>query len=118
MLVRSGRERRKGRYGRTVGVGRRLPFPICFSVMFAFCYQAYALPIKRRKGKKKKRCACYRQPGLWLFCAPVSGVGSLWKALFVSVIWKYRIGLQRKNGGVSTFLASCYFPVVLTRTRS
>lgn len=54
MLVRSGRERRKGRYGRTVGVGRRLPFPICFSVMFAFCYQAYALPIKRRKGKKKK----------------------------------------------------------------
>lgn len=73
MLVRSGRERRKGRYGRTVGVGRRLPFPICFSVMFAFCYQAYALPIKRRKGKKKKMCLLQTAWSVAILCPRLGG---------------------------------------------
>lgn len=47
------------------------------------------------------------------------GVGKILKAIFqVQVIWKYRVGLHHKNGGVSTSLASCYFSVVLTWSRS
>lgn len=40
------------------------------------------------------------------------------KAMFVQVIWRYRVGLHPKNDGVSTSLASCYFSVVLTWSRS
>lgn len=36
------------------------------------------------------------------------------KVVFVQVIWKYKIGLHNKNDRVSTCLAFCSFPVVLT----
>ena len=51
--------------------------------------------------------------------AVVEGVGGRWwmgflKTVFVQVIWKDRIGLCHNDHGVSTYLASHYFPVVLT----
>ena len=46
------------------------------------------------------------------------GRGAVLKAMFVQVIWRYRVVLHHRNGGVSTSLASCYFSIVLTWPRS
>lgn len=87
-----------------------------FLVLFAFCYQAYALSVKRWGGGGERR-TCYRQRGLWLFCAPGVGVESLLKAMFLSP-WFGNTGLACIARMVEWphYLASCYFPGVLTQT--
>lgn len=72
-----------------------------FFVLFAFCYQAYALSVKRWGGWGET----YLLQTTWsvaILC-PWSGGGVAFEGhVFVSVVWKYRIGLHRKDGGVAT----------------
>lgn len=85
-----------------------------FLVLFAFCYQACALSVKRWG---RGDVPVTDNLGLWLFCAPGVGVESLWKAMFLSP-WFGNTGLA----GIARMvewphhLASCYSPGVLTQT--
>lgn len=111
---------------RTTGVGRGWGWKETSFPCLPFCVVYMLSPcIKRRKIlKEKKMYLIQTTRSMAILCHwEWGGVGGRWwmgflKTVFVQVIWKDRIGLCHNDHGVSTYLASHYFPVVLTRAHT